>query len=100
MKKTGILTTAEDIVHNQRSHYAPPFVDFARASDLLNALGYRRYNGVNNFVTLGPSDLPVMMICVKLSRLMHEFNVDGLLDIAGYIECWGIVKDIHPEEED
>ena len=44
-------------------------------------------------------DQPVMMICVKLSRLAHEFNVDGLIDIAGYIECWGIVKDIHPEEE-
>ena len=99
MKKTGILTTAEDIVHNQRGHYAPPFVDFARAIEMMNALGFRRYNGANDFVRLGPSDIPVLMICVKLSRLAHQFDVDGLVDIAGYVECWGIVQDVYPEED-
>ena len=39
------------------------------------------------------------MICVKLSRLAHQFDVDGLVDIAGYVECWGIVQDVYPEED-
>ena len=98
MKRTGILSAAENIVHNERSHYAPPVVDFARASELLNALGFRR-DTFHSRDRIHISDIAVMMICVKLSRLAHEFTVDGLVDIAGYVECWGICQDIHPEEE-
>ena len=101
MKRTGILSTAENLVHGDRHEdYAHPIQDFSRTADLLNALGYRKLvAGTENFRFLGPSDVPFMMICVKLSRLMHRFKVDSAVDIAGYIETLGIVHDVFPEED-
>lgn len=105
MKPTGILKTAENIVHNERGHYASPDKDFARTAHLLSALGFRKRTDLHpetegtpvQYIT--PTDVGYIMICVKLSRLMHEFDVDGLIDIAGYVECIGIIRDIYPEED-
>jgi hypothetical protein len=105
MKRTGILTAAEALVHGDRHEsYAHPLVDFARTAEMLTGLGFRRWKLRADVETpvglpIGPSDIPAIMICVKLSRLMHKFDVDSLIDIAGYVETWGIIQDVYPEED-
>jgi hypothetical protein len=36
---------------------------------------------------LGPEDVALFMVAVKLSRECHEPKRDNLVDAAGYLEC-------------
>lgn len=42
-----------------------------------------------------PNEIPLLMVCVKLSRLVNTPNhVDSLTDIAGYAETAAMVADV------
>ena len=57
-------------------------MDFARTAALVNTLLAAKLS-----VDLGPEDVALFMVAVKLSRECHEPARDNLVDAAGYLEC-------------
>jgi hypothetical protein len=79
----SILTEAHGLVHGDRqASYGHPAVDFARTAALANVLLSHRLD-----TDLGPEDVAMFLVCVKLSRECHEHKRDNLVDAAGYLEC-------------
>ena len=82
-KDLSILTEAHGLVHGDRqASYGHPAVDFARTAALANVLLAHRLD-----TDLGPEDVAMFLVCVKLSRECHEHKRDNLVDAAGYLEC-------------
>ena len=78
----SILTEALRLVHGPRqASYGHPAEDFQRTADLLNVLSKRGRPWL-------PSDVAVVLMCVKLSRQANAYNRDNLVDLCGYAECW------------
>ncbi|MGW6255451.1 DUF6378 domain-containing protein [Streptomyces sp. NPDC055085] len=87
--RASLLREAEKLVTGDRNHqYGPPTQDFDRTAALLNALGYRRIDAESVFHDIVASDVAVMVMQVKLSRLMHSRQKrDTWADLAGYSAC-------------
>ena len=82
-KDLSILTEAHGLVHGDRqASYGHPAVDFARTAALANILLASKLSK-----DLGPEDVALFMVAVKLSRECHEPARDNLVDAAGYLEC-------------
>lgn len=82
-KDLSILTEAHGLVHGDRqATYGHPAVDFARTAALANVLLAHRLD-----TDLGPEDVAMFLVCVKLSRECHEHKRDNLVDACGYLEC-------------
>lgn len=78
----SILTEAQRLVHGPRqASYGHPADDFQRTADLLNVLSKRGRPWL-------PSDVAVVLMCVKLSRQANAYKRDNLVDLCGYAECW------------
>ena len=78
----SILTEAQNLVHGPRqASYGHPADDFQRTADLLNVLSKRGRAWL-------PSDVALVMMCVKLSRQANAYKRDNLVDPCGYAECW------------
>jgi len=96
-ERAKLLTEALNLVVDARNDsYGPPLRDFSRVADLLNTLGFRRYeNSALQLRQLRAGDWPIIAICVKLSRLAHNpEHYDSLLDIAGYAACAADCRDL------
>lgn len=87
--RAGVLREAERLVTGDRNNqYGPPTQDFARTADLLNALGYRRVDASDAVHDVVPSDVAIIQMQVKVSRLMHGRDKrDTWVDLAGYSGC-------------
>ena len=82
-KDLSILTEAHGLVYGDRQRsYGHPAVDFARTAALANTLLASKLSK-----DLGPEDVALFMVAVKLSRECHEPARDNLVDAAGYLEC-------------
>lgn len=78
----SILVEAQNLVHGPRqASYGHPADDFQRTADLLNVLSKRGRPWL-------PSDVALVMMCVKLSRQANAYKRDNLVDLCGYAECW------------
>lgn len=84
-----ILDEAFDKVYGPRgADYGPPEKDFAKTAAMWTAMLTRKLRPEE---TVTPTDVGLMMICVKLSRLENQLKRDSLVDIAGYAETVGMI---------
>jgi hypothetical protein len=88
--KETILQEAQRIIHGERNEaYGRPIDDFTCSAGMISAYLSRKL-GVK--VELGPEDIPILMILVKVSREAHSPKRDNLVDICGYAACLDWVK--------
>lgn len=87
--RADVLAEAQRLITGDRNNqYGPPTQDFKRSADMAQALGYRRLDPNGEIVDLVPSDVAILISCVKLSRLMHQRTKrDNWTDLAGYAGC-------------
>jgi len=85
MGHENILREADRLVSGARNgDYGHPYADFSRTAKLWSAvLG----------TTVGPADVALCMMCVKISREVHRPNRDNTVDIAGYARCLQMVRE-------
>jgi hypothetical protein len=77
-----ILEEAARIVDGPRqANYGHPREDFTRTAGLLTALFRHKLKNGESFRA---EDVPLIMMCVKISRHVHQRNRDNMVDIAGY----------------
>lgn len=77
-----ICQEADRIVSSDRQDsYGHPASDFSRTALMWTGLFRDKLKVGAEFV---PSDIPLAMICVKLSRLANTYKRDSVVDIAGY----------------
>ncbi len=76
----SILDDAKNIAYGDRHEsYGEPAVDFARTAKMWSAI-------LGMEVTA--EQVPLCMICVKLSRLCHSYSRDSAVDVAGYADTF------------
>ena len=83
-EKQTALDVAKSLVHGDRNaDYGHPLDDFTRTAKMWSAiLG----------IEVKPEQVPLMMICVKLSRLTNDITKrDSIIDVAGYAETLDMV---------
>ena len=81
----SILEEAARITSGDRQNaYGPPDQDFARTAAMWSAL---------KGVEFSPADVAMFMICLKLSREVHQKKRDSAVDIAGYAHCLNICRE-------
>lgn len=87
--RASALNEARDLITGDRNNqYGPPTQDFKRAAELLQACGYRRVDANDTVHDIVPSDVAIMVMQVKVSRLMHSRGKrDSWVDLAGYAAC-------------
>lgn len=83
--RASLLNEAKALVCQERNNdYGPPFEDFSRTADILNAMGYRGPDGRD----LLAHDTAVILASVKLSRIVvSPQKRDHWADLAGYAAC-------------
>jgi hypothetical protein len=81
----GALDEAKGLITGDRNNsYGPPWQDFSRTAEALNAYGYRGPDGRK----LESHDIAILIMAVKMSRLMWTpTKRDSWVDIAGYAGC-------------
>jgi hypothetical protein len=85
----SVLSEALRITDGARqSSYGHPREDFARTA--LMWTGILR-GKLREGEAVGPSDVPLCMIAVKLARQTHQHKRDNLVDIAGYARTAAMV---------
>lgn len=92
-QKTGaeIVLEAYDLITGDRQNaYSHPFDDYDRTVNIFNA--------VMGHDVLSVEEGIIYMVCVKLSRLMHElrtnqWNPDNIRDAIGYLGCLQMVRE-------
>lgn len=78
------LEYAQKLVHGDRqANYGHPIKDFTKVANLWNAI-FPHWKA-------RPQDVPLAMICIKLSREEEKHKTDNLTDIAGYAETCEMV---------
>lgn len=83
----SILTEAQGLVHGPRQEaYGHPANDFSRTAALASILLAGKLKE-----DLGPEDVALFMVCVKLSREVNAHKRDNLVDAAGYLETLNMV---------
>ena len=86
-----ILLQAHELVTKDRQNsYSHPLDDYSRTVSIYNAL-----KGED---AMTAEDGVLFMVCVKLSRLMHELDTqldipDNIVDAAGYLACLQMVRE-------
>jgi hypothetical protein len=86
-----VLTKAHELITGDRQNaYSHPLDDYSRTVSIFNAL-----KGED---LLTAEDGILFMLCVKLSRLMHEIDngmnlPDNTVDAAGYLGCLAMARE-------
>jgi hypothetical protein len=80
-RKTTILDKAKELVYGERNRvYGHPLRDFTKQAAMMSAVLASKLKE-----PISPQEIPLLMICVKLSRLEQTpGHLDSLIDIAGY----------------
>lgn len=85
-----VLTKAHELITGDRQQaYSHPFEDYSRTVSIFNAM-----KGEDVMTT---EDGILFMLCVKLSRLVHEIDngmdhPDNTIDAAGYLGCLAMAR--------
>ncbi len=94
----NILAIAQRLTSQDRiGDYGHPLVDFSRTAALVTVLFSDKLLPGAQFE---PGDIPLIQICVKLSRQVNKYKRDNLADIAGYARTAELVFDKLCEEDD
>lgn len=91
-KKESPVDQAIRLVNQDRQKdYGSPLTDFSRSSGMLASLGYcfKDHNG--NIRELNATDIPIIQMCVKLSREVNKHKDDNIVDIIGYAKTLDMV---------
>lgn len=85
-----LLRAHELITRDRQNAYSHPLDDYSRTTAIFNAL--------KGSDVMTPEDGVLFMVCVKLSRLMHELNnglnlPDNTVDAIGYLGCLQMVRE-------
>lgn len=86
-----VLTKAHELITGDRQNaYSHPLDDYLRTVSIFNAM-----KGED---LLTAEDGILFMLCVKLSRLMHEIDngmnlPDNTVDAAGYLGCLAMARE-------
>lgn len=84
-----ILEEAQRLVYGDRqASYGHPIDDFKRTAAMWTGMLGDRLTG-----PLGPEDVALMMILVKVSRECHKPKRDNVTDIAGYAATLAMVRE-------
>lgn len=95
-ERETILQEAQRLVHGDRGQdYGHPIDDFTRTAKMWTALWREKLRPEAH---LGPEDVPMAMICLKISREQNRAKRDNATDIAGYAETLSMVRDRQAEE--
>lgn len=82
LPEATILDEAKQYVYADRNEdYGHPKIDFARIATMWRAYFVARGDGV---VNISATDVAKMMVLLKLSRMMHSYHRDSVVDLAGY----------------
>jgi len=75
-QQPSLLDQAKDLINGDRNRdYGDARVDFAKIATMWSAIFG---------VQVEPFQVPLAMICVKISRHLHRQKEDNIADIAGY----------------
>lgn len=84
----SVCSVADGLINGARSEaYGHPYDDFTKTSGMWNSLGYRIQSPNGDIRLLNAADVPVAMVCVKLSRMTNHKNnnhMDSIIDGCGY----------------
>lgn len=97
--KKSVLQEAEELIHGARQQtYDHPYIDFGRTAKMLSGLLKSK---LKDDVEIEIEDVPLIMVCVKLSRLMATpGHRDSMVDGPGYFGTYEMVMDKKQELED
>ncbi len=85
-----VLEKALEIAGVSRSRdYGHPLVNHQRIADLWNAY----LKGMDGDL-IGPEDVAYMMILMKVARLQAGYKEDSLIDVAGYVRCIELMREV------
>lgn len=89
----SICHEADRIVSLDRQDtYGHPSTDFRKTAEAMNGLGFRVEDYEDGAIRhLTSRDIPIFMICIKLSRLMKGYKRDSAVDIAGYAKTLDLI---------
>lgn len=83
---TDYVAEARRLVLGDRNQsYGHPFHDFQRQCEIVKAIGVSDSDE--------PEDVALRMMAVKVSREFNREKRDNLVDLAGYVLCWKMVKE-------
>lgn len=95
-KPETILEEAQRLVYGDRgADYGHPIDDFRKTAGMWSALWRDK---LKPHCTLGPEDVAMALICVKLSREQNRAKRDNATDIAGYAATLQMVRERQAEE--
>ena len=87
MDRFDLLDAAKEAVADRADEYGTPWQNHERIAVMWNAY-------IAGKETLTASDVCMMMGLLKISRVSHQVDADGFVDLAGYAalgaECAGI----------
>ncbi len=96
-KPETVLEEAQRLVYNDRQRsYGHPMDDFTRTAGMWTGLFHDKLKEGESF---GAEDIPLAMICVKLSREMTTAKRDNAVDIAGYAGTLALVRVRQQQQE-
>lgn len=92
-----VAQEAYRLVHGDRgADYSHPLDDFGRTARMVNALLQHKLSQ-----PVSEEDIALIMIAVKLSRLANKpDHRDSAVDIAGYAECYFMVREERERRKD
>ncbi len=67
--------------------YGRPEDDFGRTAGMMTALGFKFQPPDGEARDIQPTDIPLILIMVKLSRESNAHKHDNVEDIIGYANC-------------
>jgi hypothetical protein len=89
-----VLAKASTLVHGSRNRdYGPPEENFQRIAVMWNAY-------IAGKEALTASDVCMMMCLLKISRVSHQVDADGFVDLAGYAALGAECAAIYIEDGD
>lgn len=82
--KKSVLRIADDLVSNDRQkQYGHPAQNFRDIALIASAITGKDFTA---------EDCVKILIATKLGRLKFQFKTDSLVDLAGYVKVWELVR--------
>ena len=87
----SILNEAHELVHRDRGKdYGHPLDDFSRSAKMITGV---LSDLLKPGVEIPAERIPMIVICIKLSREINKPKRDNRVDMAGYAETLEMIHD-------